>query len=238
MPDHPVDGPDLPPEGLLGTAYNLETGDETLAHYKRWAATYDQEVGVDNGYAQPARCAAALDGVADRSGSVLDVGCGTGLSGIALRDVGFADLDGCDFSPPMLERAAETGVYRRLFEADLNAGLGIEDGTYDHAVAVGVFSFAHIRPDALRSVIRAVLPGGPWWWASTTTSGTSARSPPNWTPSKPTAWPPWCRVSTASTCRGPTSWAGWSSWSGVGVLLPSESTLDAQVSVGDRVVRR
>ena len=160
MPDHPVDGPDLPPEGLLGTAYNLETGHETLAHYKRWAATYDQEVGVDNGYAQPARCAAALDGVADRSESVLDVGCGTGLSGIALRDVGFADLDGCDFSPPMLERAAETGVYRRLFEADLNAGLGIEDGTYDHAVAVGVFSFAHIRPDALRSVIRAVLPGG------------------------------------------------------------------------------
>ena len=160
MPDHPVDGPDLPPEGLLGTAYDLETGEETLAHYQRWAATYDQEVGVDNGYAQPARCAAALDEATDRPGSVLDVGCGTGLSGIALRDVGFTDLDGCDFSPPMLERAAETGVYRRLFEADLNAGLGIQDGTYDHAVAVGVFSFAHIRPDALRSVIRAVRPGG------------------------------------------------------------------------------
>jgi len=117
-------------------------------------------VGVDNGYAQPARCAAALDEATDRPGSVLDVGCGTGLSGIALRDVGFTDLDGCDFSPPMLERAAATGVYRRLFEADLNAGLGIQDGTYDHAVAVGVFSFAHIRPDALRSVIRAVRPGG------------------------------------------------------------------------------
>ena len=66
MPDHPMDGPDLPPEGLLGTAYNLETGDETLAYYQRWAATYDQEVGVDNRYAQPARCAAALDELADR----------------------------------------------------------------------------------------------------------------------------------------------------------------------------
>jgi SAM-dependent methyltransferase len=160
MPEHPADGPALPPGGLLDTAYDLETGEETLAHYRWWAATYDQEIGVDKGYAQPARCAAALAGMTDRPGSVLDVGCGTGLSGVALRDVGFTDVDGCDFSLPMLERAAETGVYRRLFEADLNAGLGVEDCAYDHAVAVGVFSFGHIRPNALRSVIRAVQPGG------------------------------------------------------------------------------
>ena len=151
---------DPPSEGLLGTAYNLETGDQTLAHYQRWAETYDQEVGVDNGYAQPARCAAALAGVADPWGHVLDVGCGTGLSGVALRDVGFTRLDGCDFSPPMLERAAETGVYRQLFEADLNAGLDIDGDAYDHAVAVGVFSFGHIRSDALREVLRVVRPGG------------------------------------------------------------------------------
>jgi len=151
---------DPPSDGLLGTAYDLETGDQTLDHYQRWAETYDQEVGVDNGYAQPARCAAALAGVADPCGHVLDVGCGTGLSGVALRDVGFTRLDGCDFSPPMLERAAEAGVYRQLFEADLNAGLDIDGDAYDHAVAVGVFSFGHIRPDALREVLRVVRPGG------------------------------------------------------------------------------
>ena len=150
---------DSPSEGFLGTAYDLETGEQTLAHYQRWAGTYDQEVGVDNGYAQPARCAAALAGVADPCSHVLDVGCGTGLSGVALRDAGFTRLDGCDFSPPMLERAAETGVYRRLFEADLNTGLGTDDA-YDHAVAVGVFSFGHIRPDALREVLRVVRAGG------------------------------------------------------------------------------
>ena len=151
---------DSPSEGFLGTAYDLETGEQTLDHYQRWAGTYDQEVGVDNGYAQPARCAAALAGVADPCGHVLDVGCGTGLSGVALRDVGFTRLDGCDFSPPMLERASETGVYRQLFEADLNAGLDIDGDAYDHAVAVGVFSFGHIRSDALREVLRVVRPGG------------------------------------------------------------------------------
>ena len=150
---------DSPSEGFLGTAYDLETGEQTLAHYQRWAGTYDQEVGVDNGYAQPARCAAALARVASSCDHVLDVGCGTGLSGVALRDAGFTRLDGCDFSPPMLERAAETGVYRRLFEADLNTGLGTDDA-YDHAVAVGVFSFGHIRPDALREVLRVVRAGG------------------------------------------------------------------------------
>ena len=151
---------DSPSEGFLGTAYDLETGEQTLDHYQRWAETYDQEVGVDNGYAQPARCAAALAGVADPCSHVLDVGCGTGLSGVALRDAGFTRLDGCDFSPPMLERAAETGVYRQLFEADLNAGLDIDGDAYDHAVAVGVFSFGHIRPDALREVLRVVRAGG------------------------------------------------------------------------------
>ena len=149
-----------PSDGLLGTAYDLETGEQTLDHYQRWAETYDQEVGVDNGYAQPARCAASLAGVADPCSHVLDVGCGTGLSGLALRDSGFTRLDGCDFSPPMLERAAETGVYRQLFEADLNAGLDIDGDAYDHAVAVGVFSFGHIRSDALREVLRVVRPGG------------------------------------------------------------------------------
>ena len=101
---------DSPSEGFLGTAYDLETGEQTLDHYQRWAGTYDQEVGVDIGYAQPARCAAAMARVAGSSDHVLDVGCGTGLSGVALRDAGFTRLDGCDFSPPMLERAAETGV--------------------------------------------------------------------------------------------------------------------------------
>ena len=159
---------------LFETSYDLETGEQTLDHYEAWAETYDQEIGADKGYAQPVRCAVALAaviGLAPTSpevapvnpspvGRVLDVGCGTGLSGRALRDAGFTELDGCDFSPPMLKRAADTDIYRRLFKADLNEGLDVADGTYDAAAAVGVFSFGHIQPSALRDVLRIVRVGG------------------------------------------------------------------------------
>ncbi len=153
----------MPDETFLDRAYGLETADQTRDHYEAWAATYDEEVAGDNGYAQPERCAAALArilGGGPIGGPVLDVGCGSGLSGVALRDAGFADLDGCDLSPAMLDRARDTGVYRRLFEADLNAGLDADRGSYAAAAAVGVFSFGHLEPATLREVLRVVRPGG------------------------------------------------------------------------------
>ncbi len=152
--------------GLLGHSYALETGIETLAHYEAWADTYDKEISEELGYAQPVRCAAALSAVVSNqngttAGRVLDVGCGTGLSGLALKQAGFTNLDGCDFSAPMLDRAAATGIYQQLFEADLNEGLDVPDETYDAVAAVGVFSFGHIQPSALREMLRVVRLNGP-----------------------------------------------------------------------------
>ena len=88
------------------------------------------------------------------------MGCGTGLSGLALEQAGFTNLDGCDFSAPMLDRAAATGVYQQLFAADLNEGLDVPDETYDAVAAVGVFSFGHIQPSALREILRVVRLSG------------------------------------------------------------------------------
>ena len=151
--------------GLLGHSYALETGIETLAHYEAWADTYDKEISEELGYAQPVRCAAALSTVVGTqqgapTGRVLDVGCGTGLSGLALEQAGFTNLDGCDFSAPMLDRASATGVYQHLFAADLNEGLDVPDETYDAVAAVGVFSFGHIQPSALREILRVVRLSG------------------------------------------------------------------------------
>ena len=143
-------------------AYELKTTDETRRHYADWAEVYDLEVGEEKGYRQPARCAAALKaaGLA-LDAPILDVGCGTGLSGKALRAAGFSHVDGCDLSPEMLERARASGAYRRLFEADLNRPpLDAADGQYGAATCVGVFSFGHVMPDAIDDICRVLRPGG------------------------------------------------------------------------------
>ena len=158
---HNVRLPTVADEKFLPTSYGLEETVQTLAHYEAWASTYDAEIGEENRYAQPGRCTHAL--VASGVGPdarILDVGCGSGLSGVALARGGYALIDGCDLSPAMLALAVETGVYKTLSEADLNEGLDVADSTYDAATAVGVFSFGHIRASALREVLRVVRPGG------------------------------------------------------------------------------
>ncbi|MEM8798353.1 MAG: class I SAM-dependent methyltransferase [Pseudomonadota bacterium] len=148
-------------ESFLEKAYQATDPDETKPLYDTWADTYDEEL-ADAGYAQPERCAKALKTLMPRDGRILDIGCGTGLSGLALKQAGYSQIDGCDFSPGMLEKAADLNVYGRLFEADLNKPpLDVEDATYDAITAVGVFSMLHIDVSALDEFLRAVKPKAP-----------------------------------------------------------------------------
>jgi len=148
--------------GHFSSAYSLNSREETLAHYRSWAESYDREVGDENGYAQPARTVEMLSRFESLSGlKVLDAGCGSGLSGLALAAGGVTQLDGCDFSPDMLAKAHLKTVYNHLFEADLNEPLrGVEDATYDAVTAVGVFSFGHVAPAACNEFARILQPGG------------------------------------------------------------------------------
>lgn len=147
---------------FLDKAYGVKSTGQTFEMYETWAETYDIEVRDENDYRQPERCATALEThLSDPSVKILDVGCGTGLSGLGLKAHGFEAVDGCDFSPAMLEKAAKTGVYDRLFSTDLNQPpIDAEDGIYDAATAVGVFSFGHVDADAIDEILRVVCPGG------------------------------------------------------------------------------
>ena len=63
-------------------AYVISTSEDTLDHYARFAEVYNVEV-TEQGYAQPRRTVEMLEryGVTTDT-KTLDVGCGTGLSGI------------------------------------------------------------------------------------------------------------------------------------------------------------
>lgn len=142
-------------------AYTVTTNAETKDLYDSWADTYDADL-TGGGYAQPARVAEVMGGAGLASEvAILDIGCGTGLSGAALRSIGFTTVDGCDYSTGMLEVAAKTGAYRRLFEADLHhPPIDAESESYDAAVVVGVFGFAHVEPQALDEMLRPLKSGG------------------------------------------------------------------------------
>ena len=146
---------------FLDKAYSVRTAEETRAFYDTWAEVYDEELN-ENSYRQPERCAEALRILCDPYDcAVLDIGCGSGLSGLALRAKGFETIDGCDFSPGMLAKAEKTGFYERLFEANLNEPpMDADDEAYDAAACVGVFSFGHVMSDALDDILRVIKPGG------------------------------------------------------------------------------
>ncbi|MDD9909679.1 MAG: class I SAM-dependent methyltransferase [Ahrensia sp.] len=148
--------------GHFSAAYDLESGEQTKAHYASWADSYDREVSEENAYAQPVRVAEMVGRfVSDTDALILDAGCGSGLSGTALAASGFRHLHGCDFSQEMLAKAAEKGVYAKLFAADLNAGLpDVDSQTFDVVTCVGVFSFGHVEPDACDELLRVLKPGG------------------------------------------------------------------------------
>ena len=123
---------------FLDKAYDVGSVDETRDLYDAWAESYDDELTAQ-GYVTPKRVAEALAAHAPLGAPILDMGCGTGLSGLALRRAGFETIDGADLSEEMLEGARAKGVYRALRQVDPDDPMGpVEPGDYATIAAIGV----------------------------------------------------------------------------------------------------
>ena len=89
---------------------------------------------------------------------ILDVGCGSGVSGKCLQKAGFqGNIDGVDPSQGMLEKAKNLSVYRELQIGKItdDEKLKFNDGCYDAifcigAVAGGFISIKNAIPEFLR----------------------------------------------------------------------------------------
>ena len=135
-------------DDLLARAYALTgiDGAETKALYRDWAATYDDTMLEGLGYQSPAKVAALLASQNPAlDANILDVGCGTGLLAEHLRALGFANIDGLDFSADMLAEAQRLKRINNAYYRDLNQPLPPPDQRYDYLVSTGTFTHGHVK---------------------------------------------------------------------------------------------
>lgn len=125
--------------------------------FDAFAPRFDAELEGALGYRTPALLAGMLEGAAP--GRVLDLGCGTGLSGVALKPFA-ARLEGLDLSPRMLAEARARGIYDALHEADLLDFLPRRPAAWDVVAAADVLNYLGDLGPAFAAIRTALKPGG------------------------------------------------------------------------------
>jgi len=145
---------------FLKQAYKLDSQQATKALYRDWAESYDDTM-ASHDYRSPGRCAQALlRHLADRTAPIFDIGCGTGISGLALAGAGFSAIDGSDISDQMVEKARMLqGVYRHLSVVGLDNPFSFDDG-YAAITAMGVIAEKHAPPDSISQLLDKLSAGG------------------------------------------------------------------------------
>ncbi len=133
--------------------------------FDRQAAGFDEKLVERLDYCGPAVLSEAIRSVAGtplRIGSMLDLGCGTGLSGAAFRP--HVDwLVGVDVSPAMIAKARAKGLYDRLAVLDLEHFLDAEEAAhsrYHLIVAADVFVYVNDLAPIAAAAARVLAPGG------------------------------------------------------------------------------
>jgi len=153
-------------EFLLAALGRAAVPDRAPASYVRdlfdgFAERFDTDLAGGLGYRTPELLAAALRdaAAAEGEGRGLDLGCGTGLSGLALAPL-VGRLEGLDLSPRMLAQARRRGIYAALHQADLLQWLPAHPVSFDLIAAADVLNYlGDLRP-ALAGIAAALRPGG------------------------------------------------------------------------------
>jgi len=146
-------------------AYNRKSKEDVAKLYGEWADTYDSELQEYNYVAPEIGAKVFCDYLKNSNADlvktkIIDIGCGTGLVGHFLAELGCENVDGLDLSAEMLAQAQKRGVYKDLFQVDMTLPQQIADETYDAAISVGMFTHHHVGPNGLDKVLAMIKPGG------------------------------------------------------------------------------
>lgn len=141
--------------------------------YDAWASNYERDI-KSYGYDLPERVAQLLNQYMHDelhtqscgefpSLKILDSGAGDGLSGVALRNYGFASshIAANDISPSMLEIAKERGCYEEVKVVDLNkTPLPYSSDEFDAVTMTGALTYIEPKSGLLEEFVRITSPEG------------------------------------------------------------------------------
>ena len=157
---------DDPPAGMVAAAQAMKTAARSDPGYVRhlfdqFSADYDSRMIGQLGYAAPQILLGLAQMVmAGREQlAILDLGCGTGLAGLAFRPLA-ARLDGVDLSPAMIEKARRREIYDHLEVADLESALAAPGPAYDLILAADTLVYLGDLASVFRAARGKLSPDG------------------------------------------------------------------------------
>jgi predicted TPR repeat methyltransferase len=129
--------------------------------FDRFAENFDESLARLE-YSGPRLIRHALQGVVALDQGdlvVLDAGCGTGLSGLELRDSA-RKLVGVDLSGRMLVKARDRAIYDELHLSELVAFMRARPASFDLVTCVDTLIYFGRLDEVLGAAARALKPGG------------------------------------------------------------------------------
>ncbi len=129
--------------------------------FDNYAAKFESSL-VDNLEYKIPRVIAEIiikDSKFDLLGSIMDLGCGTGLFGVEIKQ--FCEhLEGIDLSEKMLDEAMKKDIYNKLIKEDILAYLSNASLNFDYFVSTDVFIYIGDLSDIFRLIKSRNKKGG------------------------------------------------------------------------------
>lgn len=146
----------------LDWIFETPASSELATKYDEWAESYDDDHD-EWGWRGPELVAETVVRLNDGAATppvLLDVGCGTGRLGQAMRAAGWSGtLLGLDLSQGMLDVAARSGVYDALIRGSV-FDISLPPGSVSIAAAAGVFTHGHVGGEGFSELCRVTASGG------------------------------------------------------------------------------
>jgi len=137
---------------------------EIAQMFDGYAHKFDTDLQDNLQYRVPEMIAAEIRKSPKTRAAMLDLGCGTGLCGVHLREH-VTRMVGVDLSAKMIAKAEARNIYDALSVGEVLAYLKTSQEQFDLIVAADVLVYIANIPELFRAVAERMTPAGEFWFS-------------------------------------------------------------------------